>query len=518
MILAVCITLTWAGLGHADLLVNGSFETSSIGPGAIINVPAGSTGITGWTVTWGNIDYLDSSVWQAADGSRSLDLDGVLPGGIAQTFATQPGAQYLVTFYMAGNPTGGPAVKDMGIAAAGQSAEFSFDTTGHSVTNMGWTAKSWTFTANAPTTALEFYSLTGAGYSPWGPALDNVSVRRPVTIPVVSTSPATGVTKILAILNGSITDDGGEACQYRFRYKAEKGDYVYTSWTGSVRTGESFGAAISRLKPNGMYYFNAQAKNSVGESAWGYDQVFVARPGEAPKASFKCEPQQPEPWEDVVFDASKSEDKDGWIVNYAWDFRDDTSAETSSPIYDWFKLYLHPGDYAVRLTVTDNEGLVGTTTSIVKVRIRWVPVPPPAQWKKNGHWYQVVVVAPPGIFWADARAAAAAVRLGRLSGHLATITSAEESDFVFSIAGIAPWAWNQAGGEVMGPWLGASYAPSEGRWQWVTGEPWIYTNWIAGGPDNLQDEEYLLYWGLDHVAPTWNDAHGLAPSYVVEYE
>jgi len=70
----------------------------------------------------------------------------------------------------------------------------------------------------------------------------------------------------------------------------------------------------------------------------------------------------------------------------------------------------------------------------------------------------------------------------------------------------------------MGPWLGASYAPSEGRWQWVTGEPWIYTNWIAGGPDNLQDEEYLLYWGLDHVAPTWNDAHGLAPSYVVEYE
>ncbi len=100
--------------------------------------------------------------------------------------------------------------------------------------------------------------------------------------PVVSTSPATDVTKQSATLNSLVTDDGGEACQYRFRYKDDKSDYLCTAWTGSMRTGEPFSEPISGLKPNGTYYFNAQAKNSVGESPWGNEQAFVAKPIEAP--------------------------------------------------------------------------------------------------------------------------------------------------------------------------------------------------------------------------------------------
>jgi hypothetical protein len=48
----------------------------------------------------------------------------------------------------------------------------------------------------------------------------------PVTPPTVSTSPATAVTKNSATLSGSVTDDGGEACQYRFRYRQEGGNYL----------------------------------------------------------------------------------------------------------------------------------------------------------------------------------------------------------------------------------------------------------------------------------------------------
>ncbi len=195
-----------------------------------------------------------------------------------------------------------------------------------------------------------------------------IALEEALTIPVVSTSPATDVTKISATLNGSVTDDGGEACQYRFRYKEEKGDYVYTLWTGSVTTGESFSEAINGLNPNTTYYFNAQALNSAGESEWGNEQIFVARPGEAPTASFKYEPQKPRPGQAIVLDASKSEDKDGWIVSYEWDFGDGTSASTLFPIYDEGKSYEEPGEYLVTLTVTDNEGLVGTTTSKVKVK------------------------------------------------------------------------------------------------------------------------------------------------------
>jgi pimeloyl-ACP methyl ester carboxylesterase len=96
--------------------------------------------------------------------------------------------------------------------------------------------------------------------------------------PVVFTSPASDVTKTSAILNGSVTDDGGEACQYRFRYKEAEGDYIYTSWAGSVTSGQSFSEAVGDLRRRATYYFNAQAKNSVGESDWGDEQSFVTRP------------------------------------------------------------------------------------------------------------------------------------------------------------------------------------------------------------------------------------------------
>jgi len=104
----------------------------------------------------------------------------------------------------------------------------------------------------------------------------------PVIAPTVSTSPASDVTKTSATLNGSVTDDGAEACQYRFRYKEQNGDYVYTSWTGFVASGQSFSLPISDLKSNATYYFSAQAKNSAGESDWGNEESFVARPVETP--------------------------------------------------------------------------------------------------------------------------------------------------------------------------------------------------------------------------------------------
>jgi hypothetical protein len=47
--------------------------------------------------------------------------------------------------------------------------------------------------------------------------------------PVATTEVATGITTT-ATLNGLVTNDGGEACQYRFRYKkGAGGSYSYTS-------------------------------------------------------------------------------------------------------------------------------------------------------------------------------------------------------------------------------------------------------------------------------------------------
>jgi hypothetical protein len=78
-----------------------------------------------------------------------------------------------VTFDLAGNPNGNPTIKEMRVSAGGSSADFSFDITGKSNSNMGWLSKSWDFTANSTTTTLEFIGL---GNSDAGAALDNVSV------------------------------------------------------------------------------------------------------------------------------------------------------------------------------------------------------------------------------------------------------------------------------------------------------------------------------------------------------
>jgi choice-of-anchor C domain-containing protein len=155
-----------------NLIQNGSFETATVNPGPFLQLNAGSTVITGWTVSQGSIDYI-GTYWQASDGGRSLDIHGSWAGRIQQTFNTTVGGTYRVTFDLAGNPTGNPTIKEMRVSAGGNSADFSFDITGKSPSNMGWVSKSWDFTANSTTTTLEFIGL---GNSDAGAALDNVSV------------------------------------------------------------------------------------------------------------------------------------------------------------------------------------------------------------------------------------------------------------------------------------------------------------------------------------------------------
>jgi choice-of-anchor C domain-containing protein len=159
----------------ANLIQNGSFETATVNPNpgtSYITLGVGSTVITGWTVSQATIDYI-GTYWQASEGSRNLDLSGLNAGGIQQTFNTTVGETYRVTFDLAGNTDGSPTIKEMRVSAGGNSADFSFDITGKSLSNMGWVSKSWDFTATGTTTTLSFLNLVDTAY---GPALDNVSV------------------------------------------------------------------------------------------------------------------------------------------------------------------------------------------------------------------------------------------------------------------------------------------------------------------------------------------------------
>jgi choice-of-anchor C domain-containing protein len=204
----LCLALLWSVAASAiaapNLLQNGSFEDYSKppaswgSPGMYDNdVPIGSSLIPGWTVINDNIDYF-GSFWQAAQGTRSLDLAGstlaISSGGVSQTFATQAGASYLVTFALSGNPITALSVespqpvKTLRVSAAGQSADFSYDvvTKGNSVHNMKYENEQFSFTANSSQTTLALFSTMADRAS--GPVIDNVFVSKVANVPEPSSA------------------------------------------------------------------------------------------------------------------------------------------------------------------------------------------------------------------------------------------------------------------------------------------------------------------------------------------
>lgn len=82
-----------------------------------------------------------------------------------------------------------------------------------------------------------------------------------------------------------------------------------------------------------------------------------------PAARFAASPNPASLGAAVAFDGSASNDPDGTIVSYEWDFGDGTSGTGANPTH----VYTKPGDYLVRLTVTDDAGGTDTVTHTVAV-------------------------------------------------------------------------------------------------------------------------------------------------------
>jgi choice-of-anchor C domain-containing protein len=170
-----------------NLVVNPSFE-SPAGAGLTTRyttpgVPAGFS----WTVGGGGVDLVETA-WIAQDGVQSLDLNADVghpaapltpPGSVSQTLLTTPGVTYLIQFWMAANPVHafpadeGPAVKTMDVAFGSTTHSYSFDVTGHTVSDLGWQHAEFLATAGAGNTLLSFLS-TSSGYAAM--TIDNVSV------------------------------------------------------------------------------------------------------------------------------------------------------------------------------------------------------------------------------------------------------------------------------------------------------------------------------------------------------
>ena len=98
----------------------------------------------------------------------------------------------------------------------------------------------------------------------------------------------------------------------------------------------------------------------------------------------------------------------------------------------------------------------------------------------RGHYYKIFT----GTYsWDEARD-----KCNALGGYLAAITSAGEQAFIESL--------NTGNSKL---WIGG-YRDEAFNWYWVTGEPWDYTNWGSGEPNNQGNETCASVW-----PQLWND-------------
>lgn len=179
VIAATSVLLASAGATASAQTVSrfddGSFEYPRATANSFASLSAGQA-IGPWQVTAGSVDLIGAGFWQAAEGDQSVDLNGSNSGAVAQTFTTVPGTTYTVTYALAGNPGGAPALKTGSALIDGQNfQDFSFNTTGKTFTNMGYVNRQFTFRATGSATVVAFASTTPD--SAYGPVVDDVRIQ-----------------------------------------------------------------------------------------------------------------------------------------------------------------------------------------------------------------------------------------------------------------------------------------------------------------------------------------------------
>ncbi len=127
------------------------------------------------------------------------------------------------------------------------------------------------------------------------------------------------------------------------------GKFIYFGWDyGDGAKGEGIKSTHAYAKP-GVYTVTLTVRdNSTSKSDTHTNQIDivvnfipVARAGDDQLVSES----------EVQFDARASNDKDGTITEYLWEFGDGLTSAESAPMH----VYAHPGTYDVKLTVTDDS-------------------------------------------------------------------------------------------------------------------------------------------------------------------
>lgn len=113
----------------------------------------------------------------------------------------------------------------------------------------------------------------------------------------------------------------------------------------------------------------------------------------------------------------------------------------------------------------------------------------------DGHFYRVYNF---GMNWNESKKFCE-----NLGGHLVTITSKDEQDFIEKIL--------SDNGNKKFYWIGGYKDNNNHNWRWITDEKFYFSNWHANEPNNIGgDENYLM---ISEDNSTWNDVNYSADYY-----
>jgi len=106
----------------------------------------------------------------------------------------------------------------------------------------------------------------------------------------------------------------------------------------------------------------------------------------------------------------------------------------------------------------------------------------PAFNPSNGHYYEKI--DDNSVTWTEAKTDAEQMTFMGVSGHLATVTSQNENDWLVSTFAL------ENGDYLLGGYQEEGASELDEGWHWITGEPWGYTNWRS-----FQCDQYRPGWG-----------------------
>ncbi len=162
----LCALLVCLAVGaQANMIVfNNGFQGTP--PPATYQTLTSGAHLGPWLVGGSGIDWI-GGYWPAEDGNGSVDLSALNAGYISTVLPTVAGEEYILKFWLAGNPDG-PGDKTVLVTAGNLIEPFTSSGPG-----LDWTLQTATFTADG-NDLLTFNSLA---FNAYGPVIDAVTVE-----------------------------------------------------------------------------------------------------------------------------------------------------------------------------------------------------------------------------------------------------------------------------------------------------------------------------------------------------